>query len=117
MIPAHQRQRGDGRCPVGVSSSVKPLQAIATPTVAGTYRATRAAAGAAWATPLLVAARVTPAAASDSPRASRSQPTGCRGRRLATTAPTVAVLTAPSTGAKAVGFKTTSSGRPVWRSN
>jgi hypothetical protein len=39
------------------------------------------------------------------------------GRRLATTAPTVAVLTAPSTEAKAVGFKTTSSGRLVWRSS
>jgi hypothetical protein len=29
-----------------------------------------------------------------SPVASSSQPTGCRGRRLATTAPTVAALTA-----------------------
>jgi hypothetical protein len=51
MIPAHQRQPGDGNRPVGVSSSVKPLQAIAVTMVAGTYRATRPAAGAAWATP------------------------------------------------------------------
>src|SRR4029453_4766449 len=70
MIPAHQRQRGDGRCPVGVSSRVKPLQAIATTMVAGTYRATRPAAGAAWATPELVGARGTRAALNANPKAS-----------------------------------------------
>jgi hypothetical protein len=51
VIPAHQRQPGDGKRPVGVSSSAKPLQAIAVTMVAGTYLATRPAAGAAWATP------------------------------------------------------------------
>jgi hypothetical protein len=33
---AHQRQRGDGSTPVGVSSRMKPLQAIAVTMVAGT---------------------------------------------------------------------------------
>jgi hypothetical protein len=51
VIPAHQRQPDDGSLPVGVSSSAKPLQAIAVTMVAGTYLATRPAAGAAWATP------------------------------------------------------------------
>jgi hypothetical protein len=34
---------------------------------------------------------------SDNPRPSSSQPTGCRGRRLASTAPTVAALTDATT--------------------
>jgi hypothetical protein len=61
--------------------------------------------------------RATPAALSDRPKPSSSQPTGWRGRRLASTAPTVAVLSAPSTGGNALGVRTTSSGRAVWRSS
>ena len=53
VTPAHQRQRGDGSAPVGVSSSTRPLQVIAVTMVAGMHRATKPAAGAApgWATP------------------------------------------------------------------
>jgi hypothetical protein len=36
--PAHQRQRGDGRDPVGVSSKTKPSQAMAMTMVAGRHR-------------------------------------------------------------------------------
>jgi hypothetical protein len=36
VIPAHQRQRAEGRSPVGVSSRMNPLQAIAATMVAGT---------------------------------------------------------------------------------
>ncbi len=45
MALAHQRQRGEGSVPVGVSSRTKPMQANAATTVAGMYRATRLAAG------------------------------------------------------------------------
>jgi hypothetical protein len=44
---AHQRQRGEGSDPVGVSSSTKPRAARAMTTVAGRYRATERAAGSA----------------------------------------------------------------------
>jgi hypothetical protein len=36
VTPAHQRQRGEGTFPVGVSSRTKPLQAIAVRIGAGT---------------------------------------------------------------------------------
>ena len=36
VIAAHQRQRGEGSFPVGVSSRMNPLQAIAVTMVAGT---------------------------------------------------------------------------------
>jgi hypothetical protein len=39
---------------------------------------------------------ITPSKATDSPRASSSQPTGWRARRLATTTPTVVALKIPS---------------------
>jgi hypothetical protein len=49
----------------------------------------------------------------DTPRASSSQPTGCAGRRLANTAPTVAALAHASVRS---GSNVISSGRPAWTS-
>jgi beta-lactamase family protein len=46
----------------------------------------------------------TPLADTDSPRASSSQPTGWRGRRLASTAPTVVALRIPATAGTPLGF-------------
>jgi hypothetical protein len=42
---AHQRQRGDGSDPVGVSSRTKPMQAANRMKLASPYTATYAAAG------------------------------------------------------------------------
>jgi hypothetical protein len=53
----------------------------------------------------------------DGPRATSSQPTRCPGRRLATTAPTVAALTAATAAVKLpLPNRKVSSGRPAWRS-
>jgi hypothetical protein len=50
---------------------------------------------------------------SDNPRPSSSQPTGCRGRRLASTAPTVAALTAAATWGMLPRSSQVSSGAPA----
>jgi hypothetical protein len=58
-----------------------------------------------------------PHKASDNPRPSSSQPTGCAGRRLASTAPTVAALTAATTWGTLPRCNQVSSGKPAWRSS
>jgi hypothetical protein len=52
-----------------------------------------------------------PVDANGNPKASSNQPTGCAGRRLANTAPTVAAVTPAITSG---GSKLISSGRPAW---
>ena len=113
---AHQRQRGEGSDPVGVSSRTKPTQANAVTTVAGMYRATKLAAGSArgrTSSPQARYCAAAPVAIRDTAWASSSQPTGWRERRLASTAPTVTALTSPTTGRASHCLR---SGRPAWRS-
>ena len=52
----------------------------------------------------------------DTPRPSSSQPTGCRGRRVASTAPTVGALTSATRKGTALAFNWTRSTRPARRS-
>src|SRR6266498_4170904 len=91
---AHQRQRGDGSDPVGVSSRMKPMQPSPGTKVAEASAARWLAAGR-GAGRARSAYRAYPSAAlvsacGTSPKASSSQPTGWRGRWLASTAPAVA---------------------------
>jgi hypothetical protein len=90
---AHQRQRAEGRVPVGVSSRTNPAQERGT----------------------MLRPPPAPLRVSASPVASSSHPTGWRGRRLATTAPTVAAVTAATTEAAVPAPNQLSSGRPAWR--
>src|SRR4029450_8031309 len=97
---AHQRPRGDGRDPVGVSSSTNPAQAsqmtvklkMANPT---RYSAAGSDPGRTT-SPYLVYHSTRRLRAIASPIPSSSQPTGCRGRRLASTPPTAVELTVAS---------------------
>jgi len=47
---------------------------------------------------------------------SSNQPTGCAGRRLASTNPTVAALTAATTAGTLPAFSHATSELPAWRS-
>jgi hypothetical protein len=58
---------------------------------------------------------VTAPATTEAPSASSSQPTGCLGRRLASTAPTVAALSMASTYGTASAPNPTRSARPACR--
>ena len=118
---AHQRQRGEGSDPVGVSSRTKPMQGqgrehgrrLVPADVAGGGQRTRAGPAARR----HEVRRVTPVAVSDRPMPSSSQPTGWRWAAAATTAPTVAALTTARTGMATPGTNWTRSGRPAWRSS
>ena len=118
VIPAHQRQPGDGNRPVGVTSSGEAVAGhrrhdggghVAGRSGRRLGRRGHAVVGGGQ-------GDARPRSATD-PGPAGASPPGARGGGWPPAAPTVAVLTAPSTGAKAVGFKTTSSGRPVWRSS
>src|SRR6185503_12858971 len=101
MTLASQRQPGDGGDPVGVSSRSSPMQVSAVKPMAEKYSDTERAAGSdpgRTSSPQVRYCAAAAVAVSDKATASSSQPTGWRGRRLASTAPTVAPLTMATTG-------------------
>lgn len=103
-IRSHQRQRGVGGAPVGVSSSTNPRNPKTEHTVTGYHRATASSAGVVV-SPALKPYSMTPAARplahSDTASSRSRHPIGCRRRRVATTAPTIAALMHASVGAMA----------------
>jgi hypothetical protein len=117
---ASQRQRGDGGDPVGVTSRSRPIEVIAVKPMAEKYSATHRAPGSApgrTSSPQVRYCAAAAVAVSDRATVSSSQPTGWRGRRLASTAPTVAPLTMATTGNAVPGVSWTRSARPAWRSS